>query len=151
MSITINEAQKRLACLWGIGAAAAFVLLLWVSFGAHVFKSESVSDAWNWLLPLVMPFLTLIVTSVVSEVQQQNPSTAPTSGLALGLAWWISLGYILLTIGSLLAVLWLPAEPVALLKTSNLWLTPIQTLLSAAMGVFFTQRRQRASLPNGTP
>jgi hypothetical protein len=147
MSITINEAQKRLARLWGIGAAAAFLLLLWVSFGAHVFKAESVSDAWNWLLPLVMPFLTLIVTSVVSEAQQQNPSTAPTSGLALALAWWISLGYILLTIGSLLAVLWLPAEPVALLKMSNLWLTPIQTLLSAAMGVFFTQRRQAGDQP----
>jgi hypothetical protein len=146
--MTINQAQKRLAILWGIGALVSFCLMIWVSFPAKIFKAEEVRDAWNWFLPLVLPFLTLIVSSVVAEANRQNPSTASTNDLAFGIAWWLSLVYLILIVAMELAVLWSATEtPLDIFKGSNLFLTPIQGLLGIALGFFFTQRRGRARNP----
>jgi hypothetical protein len=148
MTITVNQAQKRLAILWGIGALVSFFLMIWVTFPAKIFKADDVKDTWNWLLPLVLPFLTLIVSSVVAEANQHNPSTAPTNELAFGIAWWLSLVYLILIVVMELTVLWSATQtPLDIFKGSNLFLTPIQGLLGIALGFFFTQRRGRARNP----
>jgi hypothetical protein len=148
MTITVNQAQKRLALLWGMGALVSFFLMIWVTFPAKIFKAEDVKDAWNWLLPLVLPFLALIVSSVVAEANQHNPSTAPTNDLAFGIAWWLSLVYLILLGGMELTVLWSATQtPLDIFKGSNLFLTPIQGLLGIALGFFFTQRRGKARNP----
>ena len=72
--------------------------MIWLTFPARIFDSEHMVDAWNWLLTLVLPFLTLIVSSVVAEANQHNPSTAPTNDLAFGIAWWLSLVYLVLVV-----------------------------------------------------
>jgi hypothetical protein len=152
MSITINEAQKRLAGLWIAGAAVSFLLLIWESSPAKIFSLKEVSYAWHWLLPLVLPFLTLIVTSVAAEAHLQNPSTAETSDLAFGIALWLSAVYLIALIGSLLAALWAAApKPLEILKMSDLWLTPIQGLLGVALGVFFTQQRRSTTSRGAGP
>jgi hypothetical protein len=144
MNITVNEAQKRLAVVWTTGTAISFLLLFWVCYPARIFRQDEIPETWQWLLPLTIPFLTLIVTSVAAEAHRQNPSTAKTSDLAFALALWISVIYFVAVFCSLLAVLLTPTDKsLVMLKTSNFWLTPIQTLLSIAMGVFFTQRRRR--------
>lgn len=146
--MTINQAQKRLAILWGIGALFSFCLMIWLTVPANIFKSEQVRDAWNWFLLLVLPFLTLIVSSVVAEANQQNPSAAPTNDLAFGIAWWLSVVYLILIVVMELTVLWsATSTPLDILKGSNLFLTPIQGLLGIALGFFFTQRRGRARNP----
>jgi len=151
MTITVNEAQKRLAILWGIGALFSLCLMIWVTFPAKIFKAEDMRDAWNWLLTLVLPFLTLIVSSVVAEANQHNPSTAPSNDLAFGIAWWFSLVYLILIVLMGFTVLWSATDkPLDILKGSNLFLTPIQGLLGIALGVFFTQRRGRAVTPQAT-
>jgi hypothetical protein len=146
--VTINEAQKRLALLWGIGALVTFCLMIWLTFFVQIFKIEHRGDAWNWLLTLVLPFLTLIVSSVVAEANQHNPSTAPTNDLAFGIAWWLSLVYLILIVVMGLTVLWSATPtPLDIFKGSNLFLTPIQGLLGIALGFFFTQRRGKAASP----
>jgi hypothetical protein len=148
MTITVNEAQKRLAILWGIGALVSFCLMIWLTFPARIFDSEHRDDAWNWFLTLVLPFLTLIVSSVVAEANRQNPSTAPTNDLAFGIAWWLSIIFLILVLVMELMVLWSATQtPLDILKSSNLFLTPIQGLLGIALGFFFTQRRGRAASP----
>jgi hypothetical protein len=122
--------------------------MIWLTFPANMFRQEHVKDAWSWLLPLVLPFLTLIVSSVVAEANQQNPSTAPTSDLAFGIAWWLSLVYLILLLVMELTVLWSATQtPLDIFKGSNLFLTPIQGLLGIALGFFFTQRRGKAASP----
>jgi hypothetical protein len=148
MTMTVNQAQKRLAILWGIGALVSFCLMIWVTLPAKIFKAEEVKDAWNWLLPLILPFLTLIVSSVIAEANQKNPSTAPTNDLAFGIAWWLSLVYQILIVVMGLTVLWSATPtPLDIFKGSNLFLTPIQGLLGIALGFFFTQRRGKAANP----
>jgi hypothetical protein len=150
VSININQAQKQLAILWGIGALMSFCLMIWVTFPAKIFKPEDVKEAWNWLLSLVLPFLTLIVSSVIAEANQQNPSTAPTNDLAFGIAWWLSLVYLILIVVVGLTVLWSATPtPLDIFKGSNLFLTPIQGLLGIGLGFFFTQRRGKAAKPQG--
>jgi hypothetical protein len=148
MEITVNQAQRRLALLWGIGAAIEFVILIWESTLGRVFGPDSVSEVWQWFLPLITPFLTLIVTSVVAEAFRSNQSQAKTSELAFGLAHWLSMAYLIAVAAALLAAAWL-AEPLQVLKTSSLWLAPIQAMVSVALGVFFTQRRVGDTTSNG--
>jgi hypothetical protein len=140
MAITVNEAQLRLARLWGIGAGAEFAILIWESTLGRVFGPALVSDAWQWFLPLVTPFLTLIISSVVAEAFRANQSQAKSSNLAFGLARWLSMTYLCAIALALLSAAWL-TEPMGVFKTSSLWLTPIQAMVSIALGVFFTQRR----------
>jgi hypothetical protein len=148
MDITVNEAQRRLARLWGIGAGAEFAILVWESTVGRVFGPPSVSDAWQWFLPLITPFLTLIIASVVAEAFRANQSIARSSDLAFTLAKWLSISYLCAIALSLFGAAWL-SEPMGVLKTSSLWLTPIQAMVSIALGVFFTQRRVGQEASNG--
>ena len=71
-SVGCFSRRERRACL--NRRDSALRLMIWLTFPAKIFKPEGVKDAWNWLLVLVLPFLTLIVSSVVAEANQQNPS-----------------------------------------------------------------------------
>src|SRR5260370_14797423 len=143
MDITVNKAQLRLATLWGIGAAIVSGILIWESPLARVFGSMAVHDAWQWFLALITPFLALILTTVVAEASRANPSQAKSSNLAFSSALWLSVFYLVAIACALLAAAWISDPPVGALKTSSLWLTPLQAMVSIALGVFFTQSRRQ--------
>jgi len=97
MDITVNEAQRRLALIWGVGAAVEFVLLIWEKHIRSRFSDlQRVSDAWQWFLPLITPFLTFNThVRFVARSVQSKTNRKPNLAISLfRLANWLSIAYL---------------------------------------------------------
>lgn len=146
MTVPMLAARKRLARLWfGMGAA---LLLLVIAASVHR-DVDTVKSLWSWFLPAVVPTLSLIIGVVVTEQLGRGIERRETDSFILGLATWLSLGYLALVASSLIFDLidWLSLE------SSQLFLAPLQGLVATALSAFFVQkdadtnRNRRASDP----
>lgn len=139
--IDFDRAKWRLASLWfafgGLILTIVFVQTLFDKFGA---RSD---DVWNWLLPTIMPSLTLITGVIVADAQGgQAQRHVRKRYYYFALA--ISTFYLTLVLSILLL------EPLVYAMTGNTMLDligqtgvvlgPLQGLASTALGIFFIKK-----------
>jgi len=134
----VLEGQRRLAVLWFFGGGISALILIIQSITGYY--GDKVSDAWSWLLPYVLPILTLIVSAVFADATKKT-SNITVNLFAYRSSLWLSVFYLLCLDVSLLAGNLTPYGPLQLMKTSVLWLGPLQGLLGIALGVFFVKRK----------
>jgi hypothetical protein len=151
MPISFTKGQQHVAVLWFCGGAVAMVILIAQSivgtWGAWT------SDAWSWLLPTILPTLTLIVATFAAEAGTTAKKTE-VNLFPYYLCLALSAFYLACVIVILCAVNLVQTKPLELMKMSSLWLAPLQGLLSAIIGVFFVKRSDSsssASEPEKTP
>jgi magnesium-transporting ATPase (P-type) len=130
-------AQKRLLILWCFGGLFLFIILIIQTVGD--IYGLKVDEAWSWFLPTVIPTLTLMITVAIIEFSQSTTATAEqkqSDRFLFQLAFWLSLLYLVLVTFTLLR----PRSiytPIEWMKKSNLWLGPLQGLVTASLGAFF--------------
>lgn len=136
--IPLERARKRLALIWLSGGAILFLLIavqtLSGAYGADVEK------VWSWYLQAIMPTLTLMVGAFVSNVLNSAEYVGNVDRFLYRFTFAMSLVYI---IGIAAPLLFAPitSESIAvLLKSSNLYLLPLQGLVSLSLGAFFVNR-----------
>ncbi len=139
MPISFSKGQQRIAILWFCGGGLAMIILIAQSIAGT--WGTWVSDAWSWLLPTILPTLTLIVTTVVVESTQQRTSRTEVNSFAYYLCLGLSAFYLICVVTILIAVNFVQTKPLELMKMSSLWLAPLQGLLSGIIGVFFVKQR----------
>jgi hypothetical protein len=132
----VSDGQRRLAVLWFCGGGIAAVILIIQSIAGYY--GDKVSDAWSWLLPYVLPTLTLILSAVVAE---KKTSHITVDLFAYRSSFCLSVFYLLCVDVSLLAGNLTPYGPLQLMKMSGFWLGPLQGLIGIALGVFFVKRK----------
>ncbi len=108
-----------------------------------------VSDAWSWLLPTILPTLTLILSTVVVEAIQQRDSGVQVNLFAYYLCLGLSAFYLICVVSILFAVNFVQIKPLELMKISSLWLAPLQGLLSGIIGVFFVGQTKSSQKAKG--
>jgi hypothetical protein len=136
--LDVSDAQRKLAVLWFCGGGIAALILIIQSISGYY--ADKVSDAWSWLLPYVLPTLTLIVSAVVADAAKKA-SNITVDLFAYRSSFWLSVFYLLCLYLSLLAGNFTPYGPLQLMKMSVLWLGPLQGLVGIALGVFFVKRK----------
>jgi cytochrome bd-type quinol oxidase subunit 2 len=139
--ISVPACQRRLAAVWFLGGGLVFAILVIQTFTGHY--GDQARDAWGWFLPTVMPILTLIASAAAVTGAR---SSVRVDALAYHISLGLSVFYLLLviaTIGYQVFTSLAPAEMIDLMKTSNLWLGPVQTLLGISLGVFFGTRQHQ--------
>jgi hypothetical protein len=136
--LLVVECQRRLAILWLAGAGAAFLLVLAQTIGGKY--GEESGKAWAWLVPTVVPTVSLIVGVIIAQGRQ--PETGITvSRMAYNLSWWLSVIYLsLVFLTPLLEPLTDTQNPLDFLAASAAWLGPVQGLVGIALGGFFVAR-----------
>jgi len=102
------------------------------------YYGDRAKSAWSWLLPTIMPTLSLIVGAVVT---QKPESTATVDRLAYRISLGLSLCYLLLALATIAAQPFSGMGALDFMSTSNLWLGPLQGLLGISLGVFFGSRQ----------
>lgn len=137
MKISIVTGQRRLAILWGAGSFLGLLVLVIETYG-KVWGSLA-PEAFGWFLPMVVPTLTLIVGSVVAEQTKEIPSTSEVTPLAFWVTFWVSAAYLTFITVAVISTAW-DDTPISVLKTSSLWLSPLQALVGGSIGVFFGRR-----------
>jgi hypothetical protein len=97
-------------------------------------------EAFGWFLLMLVPTLALIVGSVVAEETKATASTWEVTPLAFCLTFWVSVTYLAFVTIAVVAAAW-GEKPISVLKTSSLWLLPLQALIGGF--ILFRSRLRR--------
>jgi hypothetical protein len=135
--VPLAACQRRLAVALYAGAAPVF-LVVFVQTLRDVY-GERTQEVWAWLLPTILPTLLLITGVVAAQALRPRDPHAPTVDrffyrLTLG----ITIAYLLLVNAVFFLRPFSPLSPLGLLQRASLFLGPLQGLLDAALGVFFS-------------
>ena len=138
--IPVQVAQRKLVVLWLICSGVLFSTLLVQSLLGHF--GSRVSDAWGWFVPLLVPTLGLMIGAIVNGGAGRMPETTTVSRFIFQLTYGTSCMYLIVITVTILSSPIAHAAagilPLDLMKTSQLWLVPLQTLTTGALGALFT-------------
>lgn len=137
MNMPMIKCKKYLASLWFMAAAVLFVLMLLQTTLGHY--RDKAADAWGWLLPALMPTLSLVIGVLVTELLGKNADGKKCSSYLFKLTFGISALYLVALLLQLLLQPFSPAGPLDSMKQSQLWLAPFQGMVAAVMGAFFVK------------
>lgn len=136
MTESMHQCKRRLATLWFVGAGAIFfVVYLQMIFGRY---GDKVGDVWSWVLPTILPTLSLAIGVLVMDALGKGAKVARIDQFLYRLTFSLSCAYL---IAVLLLFLLQPLSEVPalqLMQQSNFWLGPFQGLVAAGMGAFFS-------------
>lgn len=131
-------AQKKLLTLWCLCAAIILVIMVVKSLGG-IYGSQ-LSDAWAWFIPNILPTLSLMITVAIVDFGTL-PNEKQSHVYLFQLAFWLSFAYLVLIGFTILNPIPSDESPIDVMKRSNLWLGPIQGLVSAILGAFFIKSK----------
>lgn len=143
MQVPMNKCKNILAVTWFICSCILFFVFLFQTiFGKY---GDYTTDAWGWFFPNLMPTLSLMSAVFVADALGKRVQIQTVDRFFFRLAFGLSSVYLLvvaITFFSLPFVSAKPQEMVQFLRQSNLWLGPLQGLVSASIGVFFVKRQE---------
>jgi hypothetical protein len=141
MQVSVAKCKKRLTTLWLAGSGFLFLVLLFQTvFGAY---GEVATEAWSWLMPSIMPTVSLIIGVWVMDVQGKGVKVKAIDRFVFQLAFSLSALYLLVLALMILLQPFIsqkPPELIRILRLSNYGLSPFQGLVSASIGAFFVKR-----------
>lgn len=136
--IQMETCKRRLAVVWLIGAGVLFVLMMTQSLtGRYNLQTR---EAWGWLLPTLMPTMSLIVGVLAMEIRGPKDKARPVDPFLYHLAMGLSVFYLVVVAATILAKPFLDMTAIEAMNLSNLWLGPLQGLVSAMVGVFYVKQ-----------
>ena len=137
MALSMAAAKRRLSVVWFTGAGLLFlVMILQTIFGRYGADAE---EAWGWLLPGILPTLSLIIGVLVMDALGKGVKAQRVDAFMFWTSFGLSVFYLLMVALPILLQPFVSSEPLMLLKQSNLWLGPMQGLVSAALAAFFVK------------
>jgi hypothetical protein len=140
MALSMTAARRRLSVVWFSGAGLLFlVMILQTIFGHYGTDAE---EAWGWLLPGILPTLSLIIGVLVMDALGKSVKAATVDGFMFWTAFGLSVFYLMMVALPILLQPFRAIEPLSMLRQSNLWLGPMQGLVSAALAAFFVKSTQ---------
>ena len=140
MRIQVVEARKKLTKVWFIWSLFLLFILIFQSIlGRYENKTD---EAWAWLLPSLMPTLSLIVGVLVTDKLGKSVKQKTVDGFIFKLSFILSIVYLFMVTLTILLSPFVESiiSPLMLMMLSNLWLGPFQGIVSAAIGAFFVYK-----------
>jgi hypothetical protein len=111
---------------------------------------EQVQEAWSWFIPTVVPTLSLMVGVIGEAAMQSQKDVRSVKRNFYVMAFWISVGYLLILSLTILLQPFAPGGAIELYVRSNYWLGPMQGIVAGALGLLFTSQ-QRGHKPAVSP
>ena len=139
--LSLDSVRNRLAALWLIGGAVILILVVMQCLLGHF--GDRAQEALGWLLPTLMPTLSMIVTVLTYTALEPRVLDAIVRRSFFWVAYYLSVFYLLLILVTILVQPFTPTEPLQLMRLSNLWLGPVQGLTASAIGVLFVSKKSK--------
>ncbi len=137
--IDFNTARKWLATVWL--ALAGLIFLIFIFWTTATDKlGDRAAEAWGWVLPTVIPTLSLIIGILVTDIGGKSSEGKLVSKFIYRLAMGLSIFYLVVILVILLFHGTVDKGLFTILKEANLFLGPLQGLVSAAIGGFYYKK-----------
>jgi len=140
MSIAMFKCQTRLMAVWVVGC----IILLLVAWLQIVFGhyGENGRDVIEWLLSSIIPILSL-VTGVWGNNALKKVKNAEKVSKGIYRAVLAVSVFYLIFLGLIFAIQPMVARPpLEVVKDSSLIVAPLQGVMCAFIGIFFTQNKK---------
>ncbi|MDM0071649.1 hypothetical protein [Variovorax sp. J31P207] len=141
-TIGLDRVRSALAIQWLVASAIIMLLLVLQSllgrYGTHV------QDAWSWILPNLMPTLGMMLTVLGYTALDPSSLKSVVRRTFFRIAYCLSILYFVLILLTILIQPVVAADSekaIELMRTSNLWLGPLQGLVVSALGVLFVSKK----------
>lgn len=147
--IPLDAAQRRLAVSWAVFAALCFFVVIAQTQVGNVYGQRT-DEVWQWFLPSVVPTLSLVLSVLANlELNAHAAGVARSRTVSVffyRLAMGVCAMYLVLVLMHpiLTALKDDPGTRLQLLRSSNVYLGPIQGLVAAVLGVFFVSAQEEA-------
>ena len=138
-----NKCKNGLAILWFVGGGILFFLIFLQTIFGHY--GNDVRDAWEWILPTILPNLSLIIWVFVMESMKSEGKKKTIDRRFYILSFSLSFVYLLVVFLTICLAPFSSLRTVQLMRLSNLWLGPFQGLVSASLGAFFIRVKSSES------
>lgn len=141
--ISLDDVRVKLSRVWLIGSGLIFILLV-LQCLLHVYDPVT-QDVWSWFLPTIMPSLGLIITVLTYTAFEPRLTGSVVRRSFVPVALWLSVFYLSIVALTILVQPFAAktaADRIGLMKTSNLWLGPMQGLVASALGVLFVSKQK---------
>lgn len=136
-SIIFFEAQKRISILWFLYAGLIFMVILLQTL-LNKFGSKT-DEVWNWILPNLVPTLSIILTVFLAEIGKLKESVKNVNVFYFRLVLFLSLFYLTILFLIILIIPFISDSFIDIINSSNLYLAPLQGLVGIAIGFFFVK------------
>jgi ABC-type phosphate transport system permease subunit len=143
MEMQMIRCKKKLAILWFVVSGLLFFVVLFQSY--FDYYGENMSKVWEWLLPTMMPTLSLMLGVFVMDTVNRGMEIKKVDRFFFRLTLGISSIYltvVALTILVIPFVIVKTQDMVVFYQKSHLFLGPLQGLASASLGAFFVKKEQ---------
>lgn len=141
--VSLDGVRNRLAGLWFLGAVLIVgIVVLQSLLGKYGDRTE---NAWEWLLPTIMPTIGMIVSVLGYSALDATSSRFAVRKSFYRIAIYLSVFYQFLVLLTILIQPVVGTDPIELMHTSNLWLGPIQGVVASALGVLFVSSKPKAT------
>ena len=129
--------RGALTLLWWVGGLSITLTLVALSRQPALLTGDETRQVWEWFFPNLMPTLTLVGAAAYAG-KDSKAGTGEGATLLFVLCVAVSLLYLYLLAD---AVLHLQSTTVRMeaLRTSSLWLGPLQALATSLLGFFFVK------------
>ncbi|GAA0859611.1 hypothetical protein [Aliiglaciecola litoralis] len=143
-NIATRTAQKRIALIWYVGAGILFfIFILQSMLGKY---GDDTELAWNWLLPAIMPTISLITAVLITEL------SSPDSGkMGDQFLYRMAIVSSIIYMGVLYLVVFLSPfiegerSALEILQSSQLWIAPLQGVVAGILGAYFVKPKSELS------
>lgn len=136
MRISMKECKNKLAIVWFLGSGFIILVVLFQTlFGRYADKSPLV---WASIIPSLIPTLSLILGVLAADaLSKKRPSKRMVDKNFFRISLYLSMSYLLILILPFFLMPFLIQTPLEIIKDSQLWLMPLQGLITGTLGAFF--------------
>lgn len=128
--------------MWFIGSGLIVMLIIGQSVMGKY--QNKVQEVWGWVLPTILPSLSLILSVLGASALANELETVRVKRSFFRIAYSLSVVYLFLVVMTIVIEPLTTFESLELLRLSNLWLAPLQGLVTLALGVlFFTKAKEQ--------
>lgn len=130
--------KKRISVTWFIFSCILFLIFIIQTIMGYY--GNQLSNAWGWLLPNILPSLSLIISTIIFDATNTTTSNKYIDAFFYRFTLCFSIFYFICL---LLVVVLSPkfsTYPIQQMRFSCIWLGPLQGLTTGLLGIFFVKQ-----------
>lgn len=135
-TVPLEKARKNLLAIWLFGSCVPLMLLI-INTIFNKYQQGADTQVWGWFTPLIFPTISLMVSTLGESAMSGKRAKKYVNKDFYGITKLLSFFYLLVVSCVIFLEPLSKLDPVPLFTKSNLFISPIQAIVVAALSYLF--------------